>query len=152
MSGSYVPPSDPNVGRRMARVRSQDTTPELLVRKYLFAEGFRYRLHDKKLPGKPDVVLPKYRVVVFVHGCFWHGHGTACSRNGKDPKANADFWQAKFAYNRERDHRNQKSLQDLGWRVLMVWECELRRSERGATLHRLTNEILAEEDMLHESF
>jgi DNA mismatch endonuclease (patch repair protein) len=131
----------------MARVKSEHTTPELMVRQYLHAAGFRYRLHDKSLPGKPDVVLPKYRAVIFVQGCFWHGHGASCLRGGKPPKANADFWQAKFTYNQERDQRNQAGLLAAGWRVFVVWECELRKSERGATLHRLTNGILAADEL-----
>lgn len=133
----------------MARVKSEHTKPELLVRKYLHAAGFRYRLHDKKLPGKPDLVLPKYRAVVFVQGCFWHGHGTACLRGGKPPKANADFWKAKFIYNQERDQRNQAELLAAGWHVFVVWECELKKSERGATLHRLTREVLASGEILN---
>ncbi len=133
--------------RRMARIRGKDTAPELIVRRYLHAAGFRYRLHDSRLPGKPDIVLPKYQVIIFVQGCFWHGHGAACSRGGKPPKANAHFWEAKFVYNKERDQRNQMALAELGWRVLVVWECELKKSERGATLHRLTTDILANEEL-----
>jgi DNA mismatch endonuclease (patch repair protein) len=127
----------------MARVRREDTAPELVVRQFLYAAGFRYRLHDARLPGKPDIVLPKYRAVIFVQGCFWHAHGVGCLRGGKQPKANAEFWQAKFTYNQERDQRNQA----MGWRVLVVWECELKKSERGATLHRLTSEVLATGDL-----
>jgi DNA mismatch endonuclease (patch repair protein) len=141
-STKLITHTTPQDQRRMAQVKSEHTTPELVLRQYLHAAGFRYRLHDKSLPGKPDVVLPKYRAVVFVQGCFWHGHGATCLRGGKPPKANADFWQAKFAYNRERDQRNQAELQAAGWQVFVVWECELRKSERGATLHRLTTEIL----------
>jgi DNA mismatch endonuclease (patch repair protein) len=131
----------------MARVKGKDTVPELLVRRYLHAAGFRYRLHEKSLPGTPDVVLPKYRTVIFVQGCFWHGHGVACLRKSRNaPKANAAFWQAKFAYNQDRDRRIQQQLRELGWQVLVVWECELKKCERGATLHRLTNEVLAADD------
>jgi len=133
--------------KRLARVKQENTAPELLVRQFLHAAGFRYRLHDERLPGKPDVVLPKYRTTIFVHGCFWHGHGAACSRGGKPPKANAEFWQTKFIYNTERDQRNQTTLQDMGWRVIVVWECELKKSERGATLYRLMNEVLAADDV-----
>jgi DNA mismatch endonuclease (patch repair protein) len=136
----------------MARVGSKDTAPELLVRQYLHAAGFRYRLHDKRLPGKPDLVLPKYGAVVFVQGCFWHGHGAACLRRSRKPPVdNAAYWQAKFARNMARDQRDQTALKKAGWRVLMVWECELRKSERGATLHRLTREILAGEKLTLES-
>ena len=142
-ANTFAPPPSA-VARRMAKVKSKHTAPELVVRQYLHAAGFRYRLHDKTLPGKPDVVLPKYRAVVFVQGCFWHGHGAGCLRQSRQaPKDNADFWQAKFAYNQERDQRNQAELRAAGWRVFVVWECELRKSERGATLHRLTREILA---------
>lgn len=131
----------------MARIKGKDTAPELLVRRYLHAAGFRYRLHNAGLPGTPDVVLPKYRTVVFVQGCFWHGHErTACLRKSREaPKANAEFWQAKFAYNQDRDRRIQQQLRELGWRVLVVWECELKKSERGATLCRLTKDLLTSE-------
>lgn len=148
---SFAPPA-PAVSERMARVGSKDTTPELLVRQYLHAAGFRYRLHDERLPGKPDVVLPKYGTVVFVQGCFWHGHGASCLRRSrKAPVDNADYWQAKFARNAARDQRDQVTLRAAGWRVLLVWECELRKSERGATLHRLTRELLAGEDLVLET-
>ena len=142
----------PKIGRRMASVKSKDTAPELLVRNSLHAAGFRYRLHVASLPGTPDVVLPKYQTVVFVHGCFWHAHGTACLRKSRQaPKANVEFWQAKFAYNQDRDRRTQKALCELGWRILVVWECELKKSERGATLHRLTSEVLAGEEFMERS-
>lgn len=141
-ANTFAPPSAA-VAQRMAKVKSEHTKPELVVRQFLHAAGFRYRLHDKQMPGKPDVVLPKYRAVVFVQGCFWHGHGAECLRNSRQaPKSNADFWQAKFAYNQERDQRNQAALMEEGWRVFIVWECELKKSELGATLHRLTSQLL----------
>jgi DNA mismatch endonuclease (patch repair protein) len=133
--------------RNMRRVQGKDTQPELLVRRYLHAAGFRFRLHDAHLPGTPDVVLPRYRTVVFVQGCFWHSHGVGCLRKSREaPKTNAAFWQVKLAGNRARDERTQQQLHEQGWQVLTVWECELRKSERGATLHRLTSAILAEDD------
>jgi DNA mismatch endonuclease (patch repair protein) len=133
--------------RVMRRVQSKDTQPELLVRRYLHAAGFRFRLHDACLPGTPDVVLPRYRTLVFVQGCFWHSHSTACLRKSREaPKTNAEFWQTKLAVNQARDQRIQQQLHELGWRVLVVWECELRRTVRGATLHRLLQEILLGEE------
>lgn len=106
----------------MSRVRSQDTKPELLIRKGLHALGFRYRLHVKDLPGKPDLVFRRYRSVVFVNGCFWHGH--SCPRC-RMPSSNSDYWKRKVARNAERDAINRRSLIDEGWRVLTIWECAL---------------------------
>ena len=107
----------------MRRVRSKDTAPELKVRKALTAMGLRYRLHRKDLPGAPDIVMPGRRLVIFVHGCFWHGHD--CPRGARIPKANTDYWLAKISRNRERDARNAKALADLGWKVVVVWECQM---------------------------
>lgn len=109
--------------RMMAGIRSKNTTPELVVRKALHAHGFRFRLHSKGLPGKPDVVLPKWHVVLFVHGCFWHNHGCHLS---KVPQGNATFWRAKLAANVERDRLIKNQLATAGWRVLTVWECAIR--------------------------
>lgn len=135
--------------RVMQRVRSKDTQPELLVRRYLHAAGFRFRLHDAKLPGSPDVVLPRYRTVVFVQGCFWHSHGTGCSRKSREaPKTNVGFWKAKLAVNQARDQRIQHQLRELGWQVLIVWECELKKSVLGAALHRLTRDITAADELV----
>lgn len=137
--------------RVMRRVQSKDTQPELLVRRYLHAAGFRFRLHDTGLPGTPDVVLPRYRTVVFVQGCFWHSHGAACLRKSREaPKTNAEFWHAKLAVNQARDQRTQLLLREQGWQVLTVWECELRKSERGATLHRLIRDIIAIDELVLE--
>ena len=108
----------------MRQVKGRDTGPELAVRKRLTALGLRYRLHRKDLPGSPDIVLPGRRIALFVHGCFWHGHD--CKRGARAPKANADYWQAKIGRNRERDRRNEAALTALGWRVITVWECELK--------------------------
>lgn len=108
----------------MQRVRGRDTTPELRVRSLLHAWGFRFRLHRKDLPGRPDIVLPRHRKVVFVHGCFWHGHEN-CPRAGR-PTSNTAFWSPKLDRNRERDRRNLEDLEKLGWRTFVVWECRLR--------------------------
>jgi DNA mismatch endonuclease (patch repair protein) len=98
----------------------------MMVRGWLWANGYRYRLHRKDLPGKPDIVLPKYRAVIFVHGCFWHRHG--CKQT-TTPTTRGDFWKAKFKANVERDSKNLKDLKTAGWRVLVVWECELKKAD-----------------------
>ncbi|MFW2830394.1 very short patch repair endonuclease [Sphingomonas sp. ID0503] len=108
--------------RNMSRVRNRDTGPEMVVRRALHARGFRYRLHRKELPGRPDVILPRYRVAVLVHGCFWHGHD--CAR-GKRPASNREFWTAKLDRNLERDRRAEAGLRELGWNVWVIWECGL---------------------------
>jgi DNA mismatch endonuclease, patch repair protein len=113
--------------RMMSGIRGKNTRPEITVRKYLHSKGFRYRLHGKRLPGRPDLVLAKYRTAVFVHGCFWHQH-PGCKYAYK-PKSNRDFWRKKLASNIRRDKENQKQLRKLGWRVYLVWECRLRDSD-----------------------
>lgn len=118
----------------MAGIRSKDTKPEVAVRKFLHRKGLRFRLHAK-LPGRPDLTFPKYKAVVFVHGCFWHRH-EGC-RFTTTPSSNADFWQKKFSANISRDARVQRDLQELGWRVIIVWECELDP----ATLEELASTI-----------
>jgi DNA mismatch endonuclease (patch repair protein) len=110
--------------RMMSGIRGKNTMPELLVRKYLHGRGLRFRLHEKKLPGKPDLVFPKYKVVVFVHGCFWHQHA-GCKYASK-PNSNESFWANKLSENVTRDSYQIAALGELGWRVLVVWECELR--------------------------
>ena len=110
--------------RNMSKIKSKDTKPELLVRRYLHSKGFRYKLHDKNVPGSPDLVLPKYRAVVFVHGCFWHRHENC--RLAYQPKTRIDFWQKKFADNIERDSRVKEQLSRTGWRTLVIWECATR--------------------------
>ena len=107
----------------MSRIRGKDTKPEIAVRKMLHAAGFRFRLHVKNLPGKPDIVLPKWKTVVFVHGCFWHRH-QGCSRC-TTPTSNNEYWDKKFVKNVERDKNDKKTLERLGWKVLIVWECEV---------------------------
>lgn len=108
----------------MRAVKGKDTKPEVALRKALFALGLRYRINVKNLPGKPDIVFPKHKTVIFVHGCFWHGH--ACKRGRRAPKQNAEYWSAKIARNRVRDKKNAAALKKLGWRVITVWECEMK--------------------------
>jgi len=108
----------------MRRVKGRDTTPEVKVRRALTALGARYRLHRKDLPGSPDIVLPGRRLALFVHGCFWHGHD--CARGARVPKANRDYWVAKLARNRARDAWSRTALEAAGWRVEILWECELK--------------------------
>ena len=112
----------------MSRIRGKNTKPEILVRKGLHARGFRFRLHNKKLPGSPDIVLPKYGVAIMVNGCFWHGH-KGC-RYATKPKTNIEFWETKIARNRRRDEVTTAHLEALGWTVITVWECELRNSSQ----------------------
>ena len=107
----------------MARVRSKDTSPELVVRKILHARGFRFRLHRRDLPGRPDIVLPSRRTAIFVHGCFWHGHA-GCSK-GKLPKSNLEYWEPKIAANRKRDSSNVVALEGMGWTVRVIWQCQI---------------------------
>ena len=122
----------------MSRIRSTNTKPEEIVRKYLFSKGFRYRKNDKRFPGKPDIVLPKYKTVVFVNGCFWHMHN--CSRS-RLPKSNLEYWQPKIQRNIERDRENYKKLTEDGWNVIVVWECELKKKVQEERLERLCSEI-----------
>lgn len=121
----------------MSRIKSGDTKPERLVRSLLHRMGYRFRLHRKDLPGRPDIVLPKYRSVILVHGCYWHRH-PGC-RFAYTPKSNLEFWQAKFDENVSRDERQNRQLSELGWRVITVWECETK--EMAALAERLGREI-----------
>ena len=124
----------------MSSIRAKNTKPEILVRKGLHARGLRFRLHDKKLPGSPDIVLPKYGVVIMVNGCFWHGH-KGC-RYATKPKSNVEFWETKIARNRHRDEVTNAHLEALGWHVITVWECELRgKAEAASKLDALAEEI-----------
>ena len=117
--------------RNMSHIRSKNTKPEEKVRKYLFSKGFRYRKNVRTLPGCPDIVLPKYKTVIFVNGCFWHKHD--CPRFVW-PSSNEDYWIPKIQRNVERDEMNTRHLMSLGWNVLVVWECELKKANREATL------------------
>ena len=111
----------------MRRIRSKNSKPELLVRSHLHAKGFRFRLHNRKLPGTPDIVLPRYRTVILVHGCFWHRHLNC--RYSTTPETNAQFWEAKFKRNVERDKQNIEELEHAGYEVIVLWECELKTKE-----------------------
>ncbi|GEK88594.1 T/G mismatch-specific endonuclease [Alkalibacterium putridalgicola] len=124
--------------RNMSLIQSKDTKPEMLVRKYLFNRGLRYRLHDKRLPGKPDLIFPKYKTAVFVNGCFWHRHGC---RYTTTPKTNTDFWLDKFQKNVNRDIQNYEELDEAGWNVIVVWECDLKKDRREETLAELYDKI-----------
>lgn len=126
--------------RNMAAIHSSSTKPELKLRRALWSLGFRYRINEKHLPGKPDIVLPKYRTVVFIHGCFWHGH--------KDceyytvPKTNTDFWTAKITRNQQRDQEVWRQLEAKGWYVIIVWECELKKHRFEDTVNSVVAEIV----------
>lgn len=124
--------------KNMSHIRSKDSKPEEIVRKYLFAQGFRYRKNVRRLPGCPDIVLPKYHAVVFVNGCFWHKH--SCARFVW-PESNIDYWKPKILGNVERDKKNTALLVSAGWNVIVVWECELKKAVASERLLRLCSEI-----------
>ena len=125
----------------MAAIKGKDTKPEMIVRKYLFSRGLRYRVNNRKLPGSPDIVLKKYKAVVFVDGCFWHAH-RGC-KYYRLPKSNVDFWRAKIARNIARDYVNNVDLELAGWRVFRIWECEIRtKAKREETLKNLYASII----------
>jgi DNA mismatch endonuclease (patch repair protein) len=123
----------------MSKIRSRGTKPENLVAKYLFSRGLRYRRNDKRYPGHPDLVFPKYRTVVFVHGCFWHLH-EGC-RYARIPEDHAAYWSEKLLKNRERDRKEQEELRAMGWKVIVVWECSLRGKDRERTLESLYDQV-----------
>ena len=123
----------------MSQIKSQSTKPEKVVRKYLFTHGFRYRKNDRRLPGTPDIVLPKYRTVIFVNGCFWHGHNQC--RYFVIPKSNTEFWVDKINKNIARDAVNTDKLVSLGWNVITIWECELKKDKREDTLLTLLHKL-----------
>lgn len=124
--------------RVMAAVKQKDTKPEMKVRSFLHKHGLRYRLHDNKLPGKPDLVFPRFRTVLFIHGCFWHGHPDEQCKLARIPKSNVKFWKDKIRANRQRDDKYIRLLQDLGWNVAVIWECQLCNN---ASLDRLALQI-----------
>lgn len=123
----------------MSRIKGKDTKIEVMVRQYLFHHGFRFRKNDKRYPGKPDVVLPKYKTVIFVHGCFWHRH-EGC-KLATTPKTRTDFWMEKFAKNVANDKKRYEELQKMGWKVIVIWECELEKDFE-ATMEQVINNIL----------
>ncbi len=124
----------------MSRIRSKDTKPEILVRKFLFSKGFRYKLHDKTLPGKPDLTFPKYKTVVFIHGCFWHGH-TDC-KYFVVPKTRTEWWKAKIKRNKQLDDENSVKLKRMGWKIITIFECTLRPKFRNKTLQLLAMRLV----------
>ncbi len=127
----------------MSRIPGKDTSIELKVRKYLFSKGFRYRKNVASLPGKPDIVLPKYHVAVFIHGCFWHRH-EGCKR-ATTPKSRQEYWIPKFKRNVENDQKHYLDLQKMGWRSLIIWECEINK-HFDETMERITKEIVSQND------
>ncbi len=126
---------------QMRRVRSGDTKPEMVVRRTAFALGYRFRLHVNTLPGSPDLVFPRLRKVVFVHGCFWHQH--SCKRGNRQPKSNVEYWKTKLDRNKRRDRGTRVRLRKLGWRVLVVWECQTVPSKQGRMAERLQQFLTA---------
>ena len=134
----------------MKKVHSKDTTPEKLVRSFLFSKGLRFRKNDKRYPGHPDIVLPKYKSIVFVNGCFWHLHDN-CKRY-VIPKSNTSYWLPKLNQNKIRDQEQISKLKAMGWRVFIVWECELIKSKRSSTLKKLYNGIVSvKSEVRHEN-
>jgi len=123
----------------MSRIRAKNTKPELLVRKFLFRQGYRFRLHDKKMPGKPDIILPKFKTAIFVNGCFWHGHYNC--KYFVIPKTRSAWWLEKIICNRERDLRNSEKLYQEGWKVITIFECELKENIRSKTLNELVYQL-----------
>ena len=123
----------------MSRIKGRKTKPEEIIAKYLFSQGFRYRRNVKKLPGTPDIVLKKYKTVIFVNGCFWHMH-EGC-KYFVWPKDNSEFWKNKLLTNKERDEKEKKGIEELGWKVIVVWECQLKKAERERTLNWLVENI-----------
>lgn len=118
---------DPERSRIMRAVKARDTVPEMIVRRLVHSMGYRYRLHRKDLPGKPDLTFQRRHKVIFVHGCFWHGHD--CKRGARLPKTNRDYWETKITRNRERDQQHDQELRCQGWRILVVWECQIKEPQ-----------------------
>ena len=128
----------------MSRIKGKNTKPEILVRKYLFSQGLRYRLYSKNLPGRPDIVLQKYHTVIFIHGCFWHGH-EGC-RYFVVPKTRTEWWLNKINTNRENDRKNCELLKEMKWNVITVWECSLKKKKQESTLNNILNMIKCQKD------
>ena len=125
--------------RCMSNVKSKNTKPEMMVRKFLFSNGYRYRVNSKDLPGKPDIVLPKYKTVVFINGCFWHGHPNC--KYATIPESNHEFWLTKINGNVERDRLTREKLTQMGWNVIDIWQCQLKPHEKEATLTHLISTL-----------
>jgi DNA mismatch endonuclease (patch repair protein) len=123
----------------MSRIKGKDTKPEMLVRRFLHSQGFRYRLHDKALPGKPDIVLPKYKTVIFIHGCFWHGHSNC--KYYVVPKTRTDWWLNKIKLNINKDQDSAILLRKHGWKIIFIWECQIRPDKRSHTLSHLLKSL-----------
>ena len=138
MSSEVIHKVSDQRSRNMSAIKSKNTKPEIAVRKLLHSMGYRFRLHRKDLPGSPDIVLPKYKTVIFVHGCFWHRHENC--KYASTPKTRQEFWEAKFRENINRDKLNQENLSSKGWKIIIVWECEIK--DKDFDLNRLfKNEI-----------
>ena len=138
MSSEVIHKVSEQRSRNMSAIKSKNTKPEIKVRKVLHSMGYRFRLHRKDLPGSPDIVLPKYKTVIFVHGCFWHRHENC--KYASTPKTRQEFWEAKFRENINRDKLNQENLSSKGWKIIVVWECEIK--DKDFDLNRLfKNEI-----------
>ena len=128
MSSEVIHKVSEQRSRNMSAIKSKNTKPEITVRKLLHSMGYRFRLHKKDLPGSPDIVLPKYKTVIFVHGCFWHRHQNC--KYASNPKTRREFWEKKFKENIERDKKTQEKLKNLGWKTKIVWECEIKKQDK----------------------
>ena len=128
MSSEVIHEVSEQRSRNMSAIKSKNTKPEIIVRKLLHSKGYRFRLHKKDLPGSPDIVLPKYKTVIFVHGCFWHRHQNC--KYASNPKTRREFWEKKFKENIERDKKTQEKLKNLGWKTKIVWECEIKKQDK----------------------
>ena len=128
MSSEVIHEVSEQRSRNMSAIKSKNTKPEITVRKLLHSMGYRFRLHRKDLPGSPDIVLPKYKTVIFVHGCFWHRHQNC--KYASNPKTRREFWEKKFKENIERDKKTQEKLKNLGWKTKIVWECEIKKQDK----------------------
>ena len=135
------PETTPERSAIMRKVGRRNTAPEMILRRILHAQGFRYRLNDNSLPGSPDIVLPKYKTAIFVHGCFWHRH-MGCHL-ASTPKDNAEFWCNKFETNIKRDAKNEKELREMGWQVIVVWQCELKKDTLEKTVDKVLKKMSA---------
>jgi DNA mismatch endonuclease (patch repair protein) len=125
----------------MSKIRGTKTKPEYLVRKFLFSKGFRYRINDKRYPGRPDIILPKYHAIIFIHGCFWHGHENC--KAAKLPETNTEFWRKKLSDNEVRDRKNVETLRNEGWNVIIIWQCQIKnKNNREKRMELLIDAII----------